>query len=70
MTTPVRIDPMAFYSDASLRLELGIRATALERGRRSGELRYTQRGGRILYRGEWIDRWLANEPAVAALASV
>jgi hypothetical protein len=65
MTEPVRIDPDAFYDDHSAGLKLGFQREALARARKAGELRFTKKAGRVLYRGSWLLAWLAGEPAGA-----
>jgi len=62
MTRPYAIDPAAFYDDATLHKELRIRFASLTRARESGELKYTRRGGRIMYLGRWVLDWLTGEP--------
>ncbi len=69
MTTPVRIETDALYDDGALHLSLGLSLGAIEKARKSGELRSTRRGGRPLYLGQWVHQWLTSEPAEAALAS-
>ena len=61
--TPYTIDASCFYDDAMLRRNLGVRLAALVRARESGELRYTRRGGRILYFGQWVLDWLTSDAA-------
>jgi hypothetical protein len=49
------------YDDVSLYTELGVSAQVLARARRDGELRFTRKGQRVLYLGQWVLDWLANE---------
>jgi hypothetical protein len=58
MIEPVRIEPESIYDDGSLRQALGLTPAALAAARRTGTLRYTRSGKRILYRGSWILSWL------------
>jgi hypothetical protein len=69
MTEPIRLDPTALYDDRMLRT-YGLRPTALERARKSGELRHTRRGGRVMYAGSWVQEWLTRDeqPASAEMA--
>lgn len=60
MTAPATIQHDAYYDVDVIARELGLRANAVERARKSGELRSTKRGGRVLYRGSWIDSWLSG----------
>ena len=62
-TEPVTIDPGAVYTDAALRLALGLSYDALARARKSEGLRYTRRGGRFFYTGKAILDWLGAEAA-------
>jgi hypothetical protein len=55
-----RIDPEGWYDDAWLYEALGLRAGALARARREGELRFTRKGNRILYYGAWLRDWLLS----------
>jgi hypothetical protein len=63
MSEPVRIDEQAWYDDAALNRELGLAFSALARARKSGELRFTRRGGFILYLGSWVQIWLTADEA-------
>lgn len=60
-TKPVHIDPDAIYDDSALVLTLGLTHAAIARARRTGRLRHTQNGRRILYRGRWIIDWLESD---------
>jgi hypothetical protein len=37
---------------------LGVAKMTLEKARRSGQLRSTRKGHRMLYRGQWVIDWL------------
>lgn len=65
MTEPIRLDPDALYDDGALTLRLGLRQSALERARKSGELRSTRKGGRVLYTGQWVLDWLTRDEQTA-----
>lgn len=58
MHEPVSIEPDAVYDDGALYLSLGLTPAALSKGRRDGELRFTRRGKRTLYLGQWVLDWL------------
>ena len=58
MNDVFKVDPDAIYDDAALALGLGVTQSTLARARRTGELRSTRKGRRVLYRGEWIIAWL------------
>ncbi len=64
MIEPVKIEPDALYDDGSLGLALGLTPTSLAAARRSGRLRFTRRGKRILYKGEWVSAWLESEDPI------
>jgi hypothetical protein len=55
------IDPTAVYDGSSLSASLGIGAKALSRARQAGDLRFTRKGRRILYLGQWILDWLEHD---------
>lgn len=59
---PVRIDPQAIYHDGQARLILGLSETTFCNARRSGELRFSRCGNRILYQGQWLLDWLGMTP--------
>ena len=64
MTAP-RIDPAAIYSDADVRVMLGLTSSATARARREGRLRFSRQGKRILHRGIWVLDWLERDSAAA-----
>ena len=61
MTEPVRLDPEAIFDDGALRRMLHLPQSAVDRARKSGELRSTRKGGRVLYLGRWVLDWLTGE---------
>ena len=61
MHEPVSIEPSDLYDDGTLQLAAGLSTATLARARRSGRLRYTRQGTRILYLGRWILDWLEAE---------
>jgi hypothetical protein len=63
MGEPILIPSEAFYDDKALVESLGLRYGSIERARKAGELRFTKRGGRILYLGRWVQEWLAHDEA-------
>lgn len=58
---PVRIDADAWYTDADLRLILGLPGKTLQRGRRAGCLRHTRRGLVAWHLGAWVIDWLSGQ---------
>lgn len=61
MVEPVQIAPTAIYDDGSIRNSLGISPAALAAGRRDGTLRYSRKGKRIFYLGQWLIDWLGSD---------
>lgn len=57
------IEPGGIYHDGDLVLGLGLTFAALAQARRSGELRFTRKGRRVLYRGDWLIEWIERNPA-------
>lgn len=64
----VRLEPDHFYDDVWLRLTLGLPYNTIKRARLEGRLRSTRRGGRILFKGSWVESWLAGPPPEPTLA--
>ena len=58
MDSNFSIVPDGVYGDGALVLGLGVTHAALAQARREGELRYTRKGRRVLYLGQWIIDWL------------
>jgi len=58
----VKIEPAEVFDDGALYLLLGLSPTTLARARRSGALRDTRQGKRVLYMGLWVLDWLASQP--------
>jgi len=63
---PYTIDPGAIYDDGMLCDSIGLRRGSLDRARKGGELRFTRKGGRVLYLGRWVQDWLTGEAASQA----
>jgi hypothetical protein len=61
MTAIMHIDPQGIYDDSRLYGALEISAATLARARCAGELRYTRKGQRILYLGQWVLNWLTAD---------
>ena len=61
MIEPVLIEPKSLLDDGALRQTLGLTPSTLATARRSGALRFTRQGKRILYKGEWVLSWLESE---------
>jgi hypothetical protein len=60
MSEPITIEPATVYDDSALRLALGITSATLSNARRNGCLRFTRKGKRTLYLGEWVLAWLRD----------
>ena len=63
MSGPYTITPEALYDDFALCKSLGLRVGSLEKARKVGELRFTRKGGRVLYLGQWVHDWLTRDAA-------
>jgi hypothetical protein len=61
MATVINIDPAGIYDDISLSNLLGISTQVIDRARRSGALRSTQKGRRVLFLGAWVLDWLQTD---------
>lgn len=59
------IDAAAVYDDAALQTSLGIGGETLHAARKAGQLRFTRKGRRILYLGQWILNWLEADASAA-----
>jgi hypothetical protein len=62
MLRPVPIDPTAVYDDSALVLSLDIPSATLARARREGRLRYSRKGRRTYYLGQWVLDWITGGP--------
>jgi hypothetical protein len=49
---------------------LGVSYGSIVRARREGLLRSTKSGARTLYRGDWIEDWLAGTPPTVEAEAV
>ena len=58
MQQQVSIAPDGIYDDGALYLALGLTPATLSQARRSGELRFTRKGKRTLYLGQWVLDWI------------
>jgi hypothetical protein len=56
----VQIDPIRIYDDVALYDALGISSRTLSRARCRSELRFTRKGNRTLYVGQWVLDWLTK----------
>lgn len=63
MVQHAEIKPECYYDILALRRTLGLSAIAIGKACRSGELRYSDRGGKKIFRGSWVVAWLEeNSP--------
>jgi hypothetical protein len=65
MIEPALIEPESLLDDSTLRQVLGLTPSTLANARRSGTLRHTRQGKRVLYKGAWVLDWLEIESAPA-----
>jgi hypothetical protein len=56
-----KIDPEHIYDDGAVVLALDIPSSTLMKARREGSLRYTRKGRRVLYLGQWLLDWLSSD---------
>jgi len=61
MVGTTEIKPQALYDGAALQADIGLPAAAVRRARKSGKLRYTRQGKKLLYLGQWVLDFLAAE---------
>jgi hypothetical protein len=66
---PYRIEENAWYDDYTASRLLGLRYGPLEKARKAGALRFTKRGGRVLYLGRWIADWLTGDSVTVSHTS-
>ena len=59
-TIAIQIDANAIYDDDLLFSLLGVSSRTLLKARKAKQLRYTRKGQRVLYLGEWILDWLRD----------
>jgi hypothetical protein len=59
-TAALCILPEAIYDDCQICVSLGVSKGARAAARRSGALRFTRKGSRVLYLGRWILAWLED----------
>jgi hypothetical protein len=57
----MQIDPNAVYDDDLVYATLGLTSRTLAKARQEGELRFTRKGRRVLYLGQWILAWLESD---------
>jgi hypothetical protein len=58
MQQQVSIAPNGVYDDGALYMALGLTSATLAQARRSGNLRFSRKGKRTFYLGEWVLDWL------------
>lgn len=58
MQQEVLIAPNAVYDDGALYLALGLTPATLSQARRSDALRFSRKGKRTLYLGQWVLDWI------------
>jgi hypothetical protein len=61
MPVTCKIDPERIYDDGAVVLSLDIPSSTLMKARREGSLRYTWKGRRVLYLGQWLLDWLSSD---------
>lgn len=61
MSGPHEILRFGWYDERALAQALGLTQGSLDRARLSGELKFSRKGGRILFLGEWVEQWLTRD---------
>jgi len=56
-----KIDPEQIYDNGAVVLALDMPSSTLAKARRKGNLRYTRKGRRVLYLGQWLLDWLSSD---------
>jgi hypothetical protein len=67
MIKPITIEPAAVYDDGALVAALGIPSATLNRARRGRQIRYTRKGKRVFYLGQWVLDWLQEDGNATSL---
>jgi hypothetical protein len=70
MLETVTINPLSVYTGDQLSSMLDVSEATLAEARRSGALRATRKGRRVLYLGEWVLDWLRLSESDAASGGV
>jgi len=60
MSAPLALTRNTLYSEELL-VDAGMRPGSLLKARKSGQLKFTTKGGRVHYLGEWLLAWLTGE---------
>jgi hypothetical protein len=68
--TAAKIDRSGYYDTNGVSRTLGVSYGSIVRARREGLLRSTKSGARTLYRGDWIEDWLAGTPPTVEAEAV
>ena len=68
MPGTIPIDTQTIFTNGGLRPLLGSPSATLARARREGRLRFTRRGRRIFYSGQWVVDWLVGERVKAVIS--
>ncbi len=63
---PITILSDAFYDDWSLSEALELPLGTIVAARRAGDLRFTRKGKRTLYKGSWVVSWLDSSSSQTA----
>lgn len=58
-TNPISLDPSTFYDEVSASRALRVPASTLAKARKDRAIRYSRRGQRVLYRGDWLAEWVS-----------
>jgi len=61
MANTLSLDGNTIYDEGAVSLALDIPLSTLDRARREGRLRFTRKGRRIFFRGQWLLDWFEAE---------
>jgi hypothetical protein len=62
MANTLPIDPNTIYDEGAVSVALDIPLSTLDRARREGHLRFTRKGRRVFFRGDWLLDWFEPDP--------
>jgi hypothetical protein len=63
MAGTLSIDPQGIYAENAVARALGIPLGTLREARRSRRLRFSRKGKRVLFLGQWLIDWMQDDTA-------
>ena len=61
MANQLLIEPKTIYDEGAISLALDIPLDTLNKARRDGSLRYTRKGRRVFFLGQWLLDWFTDQ---------